>query len=130
MAKKKCGICKITGPDGRVYVGQTLDLWKRWNDHAKALHDGEHTNPHLQNAWNEHGSASFSFELIEEIYWCPETLDAREAFWGERLGALTNGYNAKPFNAPPDGGRNLFRKPKVATHPTTGRDLVLHLRAQ
>lgn len=127
MAKVKCGIYTITGPNHRVYVGQTRDLWNRWNHHAKVLHAGEHTNPRLQNAWNEHGPESFSFELVEEVYWCDETLDAREAFWGEKLGAFTNGYNTKPFNAPPGTGRNLFCKPKFATHPTTGRDLVRHL---
>ncbi len=130
MAKKKCGIYKITGPNGRVYVGQTKDLWSRWNDHVEALNADKHTNPHLQNAWNAYRPASFSFELIEEVYWCEETLDAREAYWGEKLDALTKGYNAKPFNASPDGGKNLFSKPKFATHPTTGRDLLLHILRQ
>ena len=128
--KPKCGIYKIAGPKGRVYVGQTKDLWNRWNDHVEALYAGEHTNPHLQKAWDVHGPQSFSFELIEEIYWCDETLDAREAFWGERLGALTNGYNTQPFNASPDGGRNLYSKPKYATHPNTGSDLVRYLLEQ
>lgn len=130
MAKTKCGIYKITGPNVRVYVGQTKDLWTRWNDHVKALHAGEHTNRHLQSAWNTYGPESFSFELIEEVFWCDETLDAREAFWGEKLGALTKGYNTQEFNASPDGGRNLFSKPKYVTHPNTGRDLVRHLLGQ
>lgn len=130
MARPKCGIYTITGPNGRVYVGQTKDLWSRWNDHVKALHFGEHTNTHLQRAWNTYGPEAFSFELIEEVYWCQETLDAREAFWGEKLGALTEGYNTQEFNAPLGGGRNLFSKPKYATHPNTGRDLLRHLLEQ
>jgi group I intron endonuclease len=127
MNKKKCGIYKITGPGDRVYVGQTKDLWSRWNDHVSDLQEGKHTNPHLQHAWNAYGPASFSFSLIEEIYWCDDTLDAREAFWGEKLEALTKGYNTQPFNAPPSGGRNLYSKPKFVTHPNTGLDLVRHL---
>ena len=131
MTGVKCGIYKITGPNGRVYVGQSKDLWSRWNDHVKDLEAGEDTNPHLQSAWIAHGPESFKFELIEEVYWCEETLDAREAYWGEKLGALTEkGYNTEPFNAPPDGGRNLFRKPRYATHPNTGRDFVRYLSDQ
>ncbi|MEP5152314.1 GIY-YIG nuclease family protein [Planktotalea sp.] len=106
--KTKCGIYKITGPKGRLYVGQTKDLWSRRNDHVEALYMREHTNPHLQKAWDLHGPRSFSFELVEEIYWCDETLDAREAFWGERFGALTNGYNTQSFNAPPDVGGQTY----------------------
>lgn len=131
MTGVKCGIYKITGPSGRVYVGQSRDIWSRWNDHVKDLEAGEHTNQHLQSAWIAHGPESFQFELIEEVYWCEETLDAREAFWGEKLGALTeNGYNTEPFNASPDGGRNLFRKPRYATHTNTGRDFVRYLSDQ
>ena len=129
-AKAKCGIYKITGPEGRAYVGQTKDLWSRWNDHVKDLYNGEHTNRHLQHAWDAHGADAFVFELIEEVYWCEQTLDAREAFWGEKLSSLAGIYNTQPFNAPAGGGRNLYSKPDYATRPNTGSDLVRYFLEQ
>ena len=33
---KICGIYKITSPTGKIYIGQSVDIKKRWNHHKYA----------------------------------------------------------------------------------------------
>ena len=46
-------IYKITNiTNGMVYVGQSVNIIKRWNEHKRNLRKGAHENKKLQNAWN------------------------------------------------------------------------------
>ena len=56
----------ITGP-GRVYIGSSDDILRRWKSHLSQLRDGRHHNYRLQAAWNEHGEAAFAFTVVEEV---------------------------------------------------------------
>lgn len=61
------GIYKITNLlDNKVYIGQALNIDKRWKEHQAALKHNKHQNKHLQNAWNKYGEENFKFEVIEE----------------------------------------------------------------
>ena len=95
MAKKKtAGIYKITNiQDGKVYIGQSIDIYSRWKCHKCELRKNKHRNTHLQRAWNLYGSASFLFEIIKE---CPEDqLDYYERKYINEYNALDmkHGYN-------------------------------------
>lgn len=60
-----CGIYTITNVvNNKVYVGQSINLSYRIKDHTNKLNCGKHKNPHLQNAWNKYGNASFKFEIV------------------------------------------------------------------
>lgn len=48
------------------YVGKTRGIKKRVHEHFRLLRRGEHPNYRLQNAFNEHGEKSFSWEI--EVY--------------------------------------------------------------
>lgn len=62
--------------NGKVYIGQTLDIRERWATHRRELNKGTHPNKYLQNAWNKYGDKSFKFKKLE--YCDPEHLDERE----------------------------------------------------
>lgn len=63
----------------KVYVGQAVNIRRRWNDHKAHLRRGVHANKYLQSAWNKYGEALFLFEVVEN---CPVAdLVAREQEW-------------------------------------------------
>ena len=74
------GIYKITNQvNGKVYVGQSNDIYIRRCCHKSELRKNRHHNIHLQGAWNKYGEENFIFETIEE---CNEDeLDKREIYW-------------------------------------------------
>lgn len=49
------------------YVGSSVDINKRWNQHKQALTRGDHSSPHLQNAWNCYSELLFEFEILEIV---------------------------------------------------------------
>ncbi len=52
--------------NGKIYVGQTSNLHVREGQHRYKLHNGTHTNPHLQAAWYKYGADAFVFEPVLE----------------------------------------------------------------
>lgn len=79
--------------DGKVYVGRSVTVEKRWSGHRTALRNGSHRNPHLQAAWLKYGEGSFVFELLETAP--PENLPVREGYHCEALHVFdpSCGYN-------------------------------------
>lgn len=87
-----CGIYMIRNVvNGKVYVGKSFDIEKRWANHRYELNKGIHVNNHLQSAWNKYGEGNFEFSIIEE---CSEDeLNNREIYWIKTLDTYHNGYN-------------------------------------
>lgn len=52
--------------DGKFYIGQALDVEKRWKRHLQELKGGYHHNPHLQNIYDKYGENNFDFVIITE----------------------------------------------------------------
>lgn len=50
--------------NGKVYVGQTTNLRRRWSAHNRLLKLNRHHCPPLQNAWNKYGEREFSVDLL------------------------------------------------------------------
>lgn len=48
---------------GKVYIGQTINIRKRWESHRHYLKRGTHRNHHLQRSWAKHGAEAFVFEV-------------------------------------------------------------------
>jgi group I intron endonuclease len=91
-----CGIylIKCTG-NGKVYVGQSIEIEKRKYAHFNKLRLGRHRNPHLQNAFNTYGEEAFEHTTLELT---PiENLNERELYWINRLNSQTPacGFNLK-----------------------------------
>jgi hypothetical protein len=51
----------------KVLVGVGLDLAGIINRHKFQLTMGIHQNPRLQTEWNEFGSSSFAFEILDQL---------------------------------------------------------------
>ena len=87
-----CGIYGILNSvNNKMYVGQAINIYKRWKDHIDDLDEGSHYNLHLQRSWNLYGKENFKFCILEEC--TIEELNQKERFYVDRFDAYTNGYN-------------------------------------
>ena len=73
----------------RGYVGQAVDIGRRWVFHLWELNAGRHSNKELQEAWNHHSNA-FSFSVLETT---EEDLNEREKWWIAHLDTYRYGFN-------------------------------------
>ena len=94
--KQNSGIYYIENITTRKkYIGQSIDIYHRWNKHISELNNGCHHNDYLQKAWDKYGQDDFVFEVLE--YCNQEQLDEREQYY-INLYNTTNrdlGYNLK-----------------------------------
>lgn len=63
-AEDHMGIYKIVNTvSNKAYVGQSLRVKKRVQEHFRLLRLGKHTNQHLQRSYDKHGKDAFVWEL-------------------------------------------------------------------
>lgn len=87
------GIYQITcTANKKIYIGSTIDLYRRKYDHFHSLRLNKHHNPCLQRAWNKYGEQTFVFEVLELVL--PISLIAREQYWLDKL----KPFGCKGFN--------------------------------
>ena len=67
LSQIKSGIYKITNTENnKVYIGESLDIHRRWDEHKYDLLHNKHCNYLLQNDFNKYGIDMFNFEIIQE----------------------------------------------------------------
>lgn len=89
-----CGIYKITNQKtNECYIGQAVDVAKRWKDHAKCgLGIDTPANNKLYKAIEEYSIWNFSWELLEK---CERTqLNEKEKYYIELYSSKEYGYNS------------------------------------
>ena len=93
-----CGVYKITNQKtGECYIGQAVDIRKRWYEHCKAgIGIDTPQGNKLYKAINEYGLDDFSFELLEECK--PEELNKKEKYYIELYQSNIVGYNISGGN--------------------------------
>jgi group I intron endonuclease len=90
-SNKICGIYKITLiTNGKFYIGSSIDIKIRWNNHKNELKKGIHGNKKLQNACNKYGYNNFIFEILEECEKVKEIILEREQFYIDTLNPFFN----------------------------------------
>ena len=63
---KICGIYCIENIfDNKKYIGQSVDVYKRWKNHKSTLNKHKHVNCYLQRAWDKYGEHCFKFYVLE-----------------------------------------------------------------
>lgn len=98
------GIYRITNQiTGAVYIGQSIDMEKRWEQHKAAARKKPHSM--LYAAINKYGVDNFSFEPIE-IITDLEDLDEAERRWIKYYRERAVCYNRKA------GGQRLPKNAK------------------
>lgn len=112
---KKCGIYAIENlVNGKLYIGSSVNVNKRKNEHFNKLRKGIHHSRHLQRAFNKYGEISFIFRVIEYV---DETiLREKEKEYILKLNSLNR-----------DGGYNVTEATtngclKGENHPLYGKD--------
>ena len=85
--KKVRGIYKVTNKiNGKVYIGQSVDIGRRWHQHMTAEDD-----IYFHKAIQKYGVENFEWEVIEQCK--KKDLDKREIYWIEYYDAFNKGYN-------------------------------------
>ena len=76
--------------NGKSYIGQTVNLNKRYGQHKYNLnHNRNKPNRYLQNAWIKYGVASFEFLCLEQVNGdsvdeLKRKLTEREQYWVDK----------------------------------------------
>lgn len=80
--------------DGKIYVGSSKMIERRWREHVADLNSKTHCNCVLQAAWDRHGKCSFVFRVIEAVDDNDQLIE-REQWWLDHKQPFThiNGYN-------------------------------------
>ena len=99
---KPAGIFQVKNTaNGKILLGSSLNLEGPLNRHRFMLKIGSHTNKALQKDWDEFGSETFVFEILEEVkrkddpnFNLKDELTLLERIWLEKLQPFgERGYN-------------------------------------
>jgi len=96
------GIYKITNKsNNKVYIGESFNIERRWNEHKLDLENNSHHSYKLQNDYNIYGKNNFKFEVIEEVRIRNKLviqkvyLLAFEDKYMKQFNSINNGYNVE-----------------------------------
>lgn len=104
MEKEKIirGIYKITNKiNNKIYIGESLDIHRRWKEHIDDLNNNQHHSYKLQKDWNMYGQDKFTFDVVEELEQDIDTFSAKyilviyENKYIKFYNSLNEGYNCE-----------------------------------
>src|SRR5574343_350651 len=91
---KVCGIYLIRNvKNNHLYIGQSVNIYKRWAGHRQLLTSNKHPSIHLQRAWNLYGKDAFEFSILIRCERNVQVLTEFEQYW---MDLLLPEYNTCP----------------------------------
>lgn len=90
--QKLIGIYKITNPSGKIYIGQSVNILRRWSEYKSVKYNDKGV---LFESFKKHGTNNHVFEVIEE---CEiNELNNRERYWQDHYDVCNSkkGLNCK-----------------------------------
>jgi group I intron endonuclease len=102
------GIYKITSPTNKTYVGQSIDIEKRFKQYKRLACKKQ---PKLYNSFLKHGVENHIFEILEEC--SLDKLDIKEIFWKQKYNTISEGLNCELFDIG-QGPRSTQVKEKIS----------------
>lgn len=85
------GIYKITSPTKKIYIGQSVDIERRFKEYKKNKNKYQYR---VYNSLKKYGIENHIFEVIEEC--AIELLNIRERYWQDFYNVLSeNGLNCR-----------------------------------
>lgn len=87
------GIYKIISPSGKIYIGQSINIEKRFKQYEK-LNCIKQVK--LYNSFLKYGVCNHLFHIVEECL--VEELNEKETYWGIFYNVLNKGLNHKLGN--------------------------------
>lgn len=97
------GVYAIQDNNGKMYIGSSKDIDKRFLMHIRGLRKGKHHNIVLQRTYDKYGEDFFKFIVLEET----DLLFEREQYY---IDATPNRYNIGAVG----GGDNISNHPRNA----------------
>lgn len=102
------GIYKIQNAiNNKIYIGESLDILRRWEEHINELKNKIHYNKKLQNDWNKYGEENFTFNIISVLD------DSIENFLDKYILLIYEDYYIKKYNSLNDGYNNELTLDKI-----------------
>lgn len=90
---------------GKVYIGSSNNISKRWRNHKSLLKNGKHHSIYLQNAYNKYGKNSFEYLVLKEVQE-EDLLTEEKKFFTLYNSVSPKGYNISDAPGSPFSGRN------------------------
>lgn len=109
---KKTGIYKIENlANGKVYIGQSVDIERRWRTHKESTYNKNKPsyNYPLSRAMRKYGIENFSFEVLEICD--TDKLDELEMEYISMYNSYINAENSNGYNQTYGGDGNRGWKP-------------------
>ena len=118
-----CGIYLIQNIiDGKIYIGQAVDIGLRWSSHLSLLQAGKHPSKYLQEAVDKFGIDNFTFTILceceenqldtlEQYYiFCLESTDQRVGYNRQYGGTSNTTSRYAPYWEDPD---DIINRPEA-----------------
>lgn len=84
------GIYKITNPNNKIYIGQSINIEKRWYHYKNNDCKSQRA---LYNSFIKYGADKHVFEIIEE---CDlKLLNEKEGYWQDYYNSVNKGLNCR-----------------------------------
>lgn len=122
-------------PTGKVLVGSSRNVFKRFRYHQQTARRGTHKNPYFQHAWDKHGAESFTYTLVvscelsdliaKEDYWMA-VLESRDPAKGYNLKAATGREQSAETRAKIAAASRARMTPEARAHLSAIHSGVLH----